>query len=60
MSENDTKELKILDVFDKSFLQKFQDNFAKAVGVASISTEVDGTPVTDPSCFTDFCMDFNR
>ena len=50
----------MLDVFDKSFLQKFQDNFAKAVGVASISTEVDGTPVTDPSCFTDFCMDFNR
>ena len=28
--------------------------------MASISTEVDGTPVTDPSCFTDFCMDFNR
>ena len=50
----------MLDVFDKSFLQKFQDNFAKAVGVAAISTEVDGTPVTDPSCFTDFCMDFNR
>ena len=24
MSENDTKELKMLDVFDKSFLQKFR------------------------------------
>lgn len=56
----DVKDLRLEDVIDLEFLQSFQDNFAKSVGVASITTNIDGVPVTNPSCFTSFCMELTR
>lgn len=52
--------MKITEIFDVAFLQKFQDNFSKALGVASITVDLEGNPVTKPSHFTDFCMKYTR
>jgi ligand-binding sensor protein/uncharacterized protein YukE len=52
-------DIRLRDLIDLKFLQQFQDCFAQAVGVASISVDNDG-PVTEPSCFTEFCMDLTR
>lgn len=48
------------DIIDLEFLQKFQDYFAESLGVASISVDINGNPVTKPSNFTKFCMDYTR
>lgn len=50
---------KLTDVLDINFLQKFQDAFSGATGMASISTDLDGS-VTSPSNFTEFCIDITR
>jgi len=43
------------DLFDIDEIQKLQDQFALATGVASVITEADGTPITKPSNFRCFC-----
>jgi ligand-binding sensor protein len=53
------QDVELKDVIDLDFLQKFQDTFAKAMGMASISVDLKG-PVTKPSNFTEFCMDLTR
>ena len=50
---------KFQDVIDLSFLQKFQDLFSGATGMASISVDLEG-PITTPSNFTDFCIKHTR
>lgn len=52
--------LQLEDVIDLGFLQSFQDNFARSIGMASITTNDKGEPITKPSCFTDFCMELTR
>jgi len=47
--------LKLTDLLALSVLQKLQDAFANATGVASIITEVDGQPITKPSNFCRLC-----
>jgi ligand-binding sensor protein len=54
------EEVKLTDIVDIEFLQEFQDNFAASVGVASITVDNNGTPITKPSNFTSFCMDYTR
>ena len=54
------KAVKLEDIVDVEFLQMFQDNFAESVGVASITVDMDGNPVTKPSNFTNFCMKYTR
>ncbi|MBS4534532.1 PocR ligand-binding domain-containing protein [Clostridium sp. D2Q-14] len=49
------KNVKIQDVMDVNFLQKIQDDFAIAVGVASVTVDLEGNPITNPSNFTEFC-----
>ncbi|SCZ02396.1 Ligand-binding sensor domain-containing protein [Alkaliphilus peptidifermentans DSM 18978] len=51
--------LKLKDVIDLNLLQQFQDTFAEAMGMASITVDEVG-PVTEPSNFTDFCMELTR
>ena len=43
--------VKLQDIFDIDFLQKFQDDFSTAVGFSSITVDIDGNPVTQPSNF---------
>ncbi|BCJ94646.1 methyl-accepting chemotaxis protein [Anaerocolumna cellulosilytica] len=52
--------LTLTDIISVEFLQKFQDAFSKAIGVASLTTDSNGTPITDASNFTDFCMKLSR
>lgn len=50
--------LEIKDVIDINQLQKFQDNFAKSMDIASVTVDRNGNPVTNPSSYTKFCMEF--
>ncbi|HYH01459.1 MAG TPA: PocR ligand-binding domain-containing protein, partial [Bacillota bacterium] len=55
-----TEEINICDIIDLEFLQRFQDAFGKAFGVAGLSTDKNGNPITNPTNFTDFCMRLTR
>lgn len=50
--------LEIKDVIDINLLQGFQDNFAKSMNIASVTVDINGKPVTKPSFYTSFCIDF--
>lgn len=45
----------ISEIIDIAALQKMQDDFAKAVGMAFISVDYKGNPITKQSGFTEFC-----
>lgn len=49
-------EIQITDLIEVEYLQKIQDAFAQMTGMASITTDIEGKPVTQPSNFTDFCI----
>jgi len=48
------------DIFNLDDIQRIQDLFADATGVASIITYPDGTPITRPSNFCRFCNEIIR
>ncbi len=48
------------NLFDIDLIQRLQDQFAAATGVASIITKPDGTPITRPSNFRRLCKDIIR
>lgn len=54
----DIDSLEIKDVIDINLLQKFQDNFAESMNIASVTVDKSGNPVTNPSSYTSFCIDF--
>ncbi|MEI6062059.1 MAG: PAS domain S-box protein, partial [Bacteroidota bacterium] len=48
------------DIFDAENIQRMQDLFSTATGVASIITSPDGSPLTRPSNFCRLCNDIIR
>jgi PAS domain S-box-containing protein len=48
------------ELFNLDDIQRLQDEFAMATGVASIITHTDGTPITRPSNFCRLCIDIIR
>ena len=48
------------DLFNLEEIQRLQDEFSGATGVASIITRTDGSPITKPSNFTRLCRDIIR
>lgn len=48
------------DLFNVNELQKLQDQFARAFGVAAVITQTDGTPITTPSNFSRLCQNIIR
>lgn len=52
--------LKFSDLFNVDEIQRIQDAFADATGVASIITDAEGTPITNPSNFCNLCNDVIR
>jgi diguanylate cyclase (GGDEF)-like protein/PAS domain S-box-containing protein len=48
------------DLFNLDEIQKLQDAFSEATGVASIITEPDGKPITRPSNFSCLCSEVIR
>jgi len=59
-NELDISTVRLVDIIDIAFLQQFQDDFAKSVGLASVTVDSDGKPVTNPSSYTRFCMDYTH
>ena len=59
-NELDLSKLKLTDIIDLGFLQQFQDDFATGVGLASVTVDPEGTPVTNPSNYIRFCMDYTH
>lgn len=53
-------ELLLTDLIDVNLLQKIQDEFSKYTGMAALTTDADGKPITKGSAFTDFCMKYTR
>lgn len=58
--EFDVNLLQIKDVIDINLLQKFQDNFAESMNIASITVDMNGNPVTKHSSYTTFCSNFTQ
>lgn len=56
----DLDNIRVQDVFDMEFLQKFQDSFARAVGMTAVTVDKDGKSITRPTDWTDFCMKYTR
>lgn len=52
--------LKLADIVDVDFLQRFQDDFAKSMGIASVTVDLDGKPITNPSYYTRFCDQYTH
>jgi signal transduction histidine kinase/ActR/RegA family two-component response regulator len=48
------------ELFDLAAIQRIQDEFAAATGVASIITQPDGAPITRPSNFCRLCEEIIR
>jgi ligand-binding sensor protein/CheY-like chemotaxis protein/HPt (histidine-containing phosphotransfer) domain-containing protein len=55
-----TSEVKLTDYIDKEILQKIQDSFSDMTGLAALTTNADGTAVTEGSSFCRFCTELNR
>lgn len=47
-------------VVDIAFLQQFQDNFALFAGMSCLTEDLQGRPVTCPSCFSECCSQMIR
>lgn len=52
--------MNLLDFVKLDELQKMQDMFASATGMAAITVDLEGNFITEPSNFTDFCMNYTR
>lgn len=53
--DNKIENLSLTDIIELEQLQKIQDAFVKATGVASIITDVEGKPITQASNFSGVC-----
>ncbi len=53
-------DLSLAQLIDPEILQEIQDGFAKVTGMAALTTDANGVPVTTGSNFTDFCMKYTR
>ncbi|MDK2965440.1 PocR ligand-binding domain-containing protein [Lacrimispora sp.] len=53
-------EITLSDVMEISLLQKFLDNFADSMNLASVAVDRDGNPVTNPSSYTRICAQYTH
>jgi len=51
----ESAEIEFADLFDINDIQRLQDEFSDATGVASILCDPTGNPITKPSCFCPLC-----
>ncbi len=52
--------LKLVDLIDVDTLQRLQDGFSSFTGMAALTTDENGVPITKGSGFTEFCMGLVR
>ena len=60
IDERKRRTMEIREFMDISKLQKMQDDFSNATGLAAIAVGMDGEYLTEGSNFTDFCMKYTR
>ncbi|MGC6176299.1 PocR ligand-binding domain-containing protein [Lacrimispora sp. 38-1] len=65
MNNNDNvyktlSEINLSDVMEISLLQKFLDNFAESMNLASVAVDREGNPVTNPSSYTRICAQYTH
>lgn len=53
-------EIRLVDLMDVSALQRIQDGFSKYTGLAALTTDENGVPITQGSGFSEFCMNLTR
>ena len=53
-------EIRLTDLISIQTLQEIQDGFANLTGMAALTTDENGTPLTRGSNFTDFCTKLTR
>ncbi len=56
----DISQVAFHELFSRDDIQRIQDEFSVATGVASVITLPDGTPFTKPSNFTQLCFEIIR
>lgn len=54
------QDVDLTELIDVEMLQRIQDSFSKMTGMAALTTDADGKPVTEGSNFTDYCMKYTR
>ena len=54
------EEIAFEDLFSLSEIQRLQDLYAEAFGLAALITRPDGTPITQPSNFSELCGEIIR
>lgn len=54
------KDVRLIDLMDVKALQKIQDEFSRYTGMAALSTDENGIPITKGSGFTNFCTSLVR
>lgn len=52
--------MELLEFVNIEELQKMQDTFSLATGMAAVTVDLKGNFITKPSNFTEFCMDYTR
>ncbi|MBQ8435174.1 MAG: PocR ligand-binding domain-containing protein, partial [Oscillospiraceae bacterium] len=57
---NNSDELYLTDLISVDILQKLQDAFSEMTGMAALTTDKYGTPVTNGSNFSEFCYKYTR
>ncbi|TGE39084.1 response regulator [Desulfosporosinus fructosivorans] len=60
IESSDLSHYKFSEIFDLQVIQKLQDLFSAATGVASLITDPDGTPLTNPSGFSSLCSEIRK
>ncbi|SFR58102.1 PocR ligand-binding domain-containing protein [Anaeromicropila populeti] len=53
-------DIELKDIIDLDLLQKFLDNFAESMNLASVAVDAQGNPVTNPSRYTRFCKNYTH
>lgn len=54
------KELKLIDLVKVETLQKIQDAFSNMTGIAALTTDSEGVPITEMSNASEFCIRHTR
>lgn len=59
-SKTELADLELKDIINLKFLQKFQDDFAKSMNIASVTVDRNGIPFTKPSSYTNICLNLTQ
>lgn len=54
------RELRLVDLIGVETLQRIQNAFSRMTGMAALTTDAEGVPVTEGSNFSEFCFDYTR